>query len=1781
MIKKEFVSSPGALQADSSLVDVLRWRAHHQADQQAYTFLADGELQESSLSYAELDLRARAIGKTLQRFQISGKRVLLLYPSGLDYITAFFGCLYTGAVAVPAYPPRSNRSLTRIQSIVNDSQATVILTNAQILAQAQRWFAHVPSLALLQWIATDDIADAAGETWQEPPRDEEALAFLQYTSGSTAAPKGVMISQKNMLHNLQDIQELIRSPVPHVGVSWLPIFHDMGLIACVLQATYAGFPMVLMAPTAFLQRPLRWLQAISRYGATFSCAPNFAYELCVSRKTPEDLAELDLSTWQYAISGAEPIRAATLRRFAEAFQGCGFQEEAFAPSYGLAEGTLLVTSNTRMPPAAKVFDASALKLHRVVELPESAQNETQTLVGNGFPAQTSGQTMVIVNPDTLTRCPADEVGEIWLAGESIAQGYWNNPTETEKTFGAFLPETGEGPFLRTGDLGFLLEGNLFITGRLKDLIILRGQNYYPQDIELTVAQSHPALRPESGAAFTIEVVEEHGFGLAMGSEERLVVVQEVLRHQNETKDIIAAIRQAIAEMYEIEVYAIVLVKYGSILKTSSGKIQRRACREYFLAGEFAVIDSDILLNSATTSTLPQSGKRFSSALLHAVGREEAYELLEGYFLEHISQLLGVETQELHAQQTLGYFGLDSLKMAQLKNCIDVDFEIDLPISSFFLDSELSVLIAETLDLIHQGSGLPKGPALIRREQQTLDEPLSFNQEQLWFLDQLQPGSSLYTIPVAFLLQGELDVSALERGIQTLVQRHEMLRAIFARVDDLPVQRIMPLRADPLPLIDLRERDAEEREQAALQLVMQEVHRPFDLSRGPLFRVQVLRLEEQKHVLLLTMHHSISDEWSLAVFFQELRLCYAGEEAALPPLPVRYTDYVHWQRQMQYTEEMAEHLAYWQAQLQGLEALELPLDHARPAIQTYQGQQYTFALPAGLTEKLKALSRERGVTLYMTLLASFQVLLARYSGQQDIVVGTPIAQRGKTAFENMIGYFVNMLALRVHLNATLRFDEVLERVRETCVDAYTHQDLPFLKLVEELQPARDASRNPLFQVFFTMQADALKRFDFPGLSVQPWELASTTAKFDLNWSIGENEQGLVGYITYNTDLFAATTIAQMASHWEILLQGIVANPEQAVYELPLLKEREARQILQEQNATTHPYAVEQCLHELFAAQARRTPDSLALVYEDQHLTYGELDRRVHLLASHLAQMLQPGTPVGICLERSPDMALGLLAILKCGGVAVPLDPIQPPERLAFILGETRLSVVVTHTALLAGFPAETHQLHFVCLDQDWEQPGSASTSTPGRTCSSAFPAYIIYTSGSTGTPKGVMNTHRALHNRLAWMLEAVSFTAADRVAQKTALSFDASLWEFFVPWMVGACLVMARPGGHQDSVYLCSLLQEEAITVLQLVPSMLRTLVQEPAFATNETLRHLFCGGEALSLETLRRFYALSSAQLHNLYGPTEASIDATYWFCEPEWIERVPIGRPIANMEIYILDAQMQPLPNGCIGEIYLGGSGLALGYIQRSDLTAERFLPHPFSQQAGARLYRTGDKARYRPDGLIEYLGRNDHQTKLRGYRIELGEIEAVLHRYKDIKQSVVVVHQTGQGEPHLVAYVVAHPEATLVLNELRQYLLAHLPFYMLPGHILPVSAFPYLNNGKLDYQALPAPPEASQDTLQGQAAEDISGYSPTETMLCELCASYLQVAQVSRSANFFELGGHSLLATRVINRIRDAYTIEVPLPLLFASATIAEFGRLIDTIVLAQDSALPSEELREEGIL
>jgi amino acid adenylation domain-containing protein/non-ribosomal peptide synthase protein (TIGR01720 family) len=1059
-------------------------------------------------------------------------------------------------------------------------------------------------------------------------------------------------------------------------------------------------------------------------------------------------------------------------------------------------------------------------------------------------------------------------------------------------------------------------------------------------------------------------------------------------------------------------------------------------------------------------------------------------------------------------------------------------------------------------------------------------PLSFAQQRLWFLDQLESGSASYNLPAVVSLKGQLNIGALEAAINEIVRRHEILRTTFLTVDGRAAQRIAPVLS--LPLTRIKVSNSSEREQAVevRRLISEESRRPFDLAHGPLIRVSLLQLNEQEHVLLLTMHHIITDGWSMGVLLRELGVLYDAfsneRPSPLPELSIQYTDFAHWQQSWLRGDVLARQLAYWRERLAGAPpTLELPSDKPRPVVQSFRGAAYKFVLPQDLLRQLNELSRREGATLFMTLLATFMTLLYRYTQQEDIVVGTPIANRTSSEMEDLIGFFVNTLLMRAGMSGDKSFHELLSEVRETTLGAYAHQDIPFEKLVEELQPQRDMSRSPLFQVMFVLQNVPMQALELPGLNLKLASTDTGTSKFDLTLYMEETNYSLVGIWEYNTDLFEESTIERMGGHFQGLLRAIVAQPYQALRMLPLLTASEHHQLC-DWNQTTAAYPQEVCLHELFEAQVQRTPEHIAVSFQDHKLTYRELNRRANQLAHQLRLLgVGPEVLVGLLMERSVGMMVALLGILKAGGAYLPLDPSYPQERLSFMLADTKAPVLLMQDGraeLLSDYQGMTLSLDergllVIARNSTGERSGTECEQTPASGVSAGNLSYVIYTSGSTGRPKGAMNTHGAICNRLLWMQEAYGLGEEDRVLQKTPISFDVSVWELFWPLLTGARLVLAEPGGHRDSEYLWEVIKREQITTLHFVPSMLNVFL-EAGVAGKERLasvRRVICSGEALSYETQERFYALGAqAELHNLYGPTEAAVDVTWWACERGSERRVvPIGKPVANTQCYVLDEWGGPVPVGVSGELYLGGVQVGRGYLGRGELTAERFVPDAYGAVSGGRLYRTGDSVRLLEDGNLEYLGRLDHQVKLRGQRIELGEIEAALGVHPAIRNVVVLIREDSPGDRRLVAYIVAEAHERPTVTELRTFLQEQLPDYMIPAVFVTLDELPLTPNGKVDRKALPIPDQSRPDLDQ----TFIAARTAAEDVLTEIWSQALGVEQIGIHDNFFELGGDSILSIQIINKASQAGLNFTPRQ-LFQHQSIAALAAVasIDTAIEAE---------------
>lgn len=1050
-------------------------------------------------------------------------------------------------------------------------------------------------------------------------------------------------------------------------------------------------------------------------------------------------------------------------------------------------------------------------------------------------------------------------------------------------------------------------------------------------------------------------------------------------------------------------------------------------------------------------------------------------------------------------------------------------------------------------------------------EQTSIFPLSFEQQRLWFFHQLEPQLPLYNVPIVHQLNGRLDRTALEQSLNDVVGHHEILRTTFEMVDGQPAQVIHPTLTIELPVVDLRPFSASEREQEIARWIEKEALAAFDLVNGPLLRARLLHSREEEYIFLLTVHHIIFDDSSVDILFRDLQACYKarkeGRLAALAELSIQYADYAVWQREWQ--EQASDSLlAYWKQQMKDAPAvLELPTDRPRPPVQTYQGDLYSFTLPPELAQALEELSKQEGSTLFMTLLAAFQLLLARYTEQRDIIVGSPIINRNRVEIESVIGFFVNMLALRTDLTGNPTFRQLLKRVRKVVLDAYAHLDLPFEKLVDGLQIPRDPSHTPLFQVMFALQNASTTSLQLSGLEVRQFEKTSKTARFDLSLIMITGKE-LSGVVEYNTDLFEKATIARVMEHFQNLLAGIVASPDLPVFRLPMVTATEREQLLQAINATAQDYPRETCFCQLFEAQVEKTPGSVAVVFEKQALTYRELNERANQLAHYLQRVgVGPEVPVGMYLERSLEMVIGLLGVLKAGGVYIPLDPAYPRERLAFILADARVPVLLTQQQLVPELPP--HQARVICLDSDQELLARERSENPWSRATADNLAYIIYTSGSTGKPKGVMISQRALVNFLCFMRERLAITAQDRMLATTSLSFDIAGLELYLPLLAGASVILVSREAIVDGHQLVRAIDTSQATLMQMTPAGWRMLI-EAGWQGYRKLR-LLCGGEALSQE-LARALLTKGADLVNLYGPTETTIwSALHAVQHAE--SAIPLGQPIANTQIYILDALMQPVPPGVPGELYISGDGLARGYLNRPELSAERFVPHPFSEVPGTRLYRTGDLVRYRTHGSIEFLGRIDHQVKIRGFRIELGEIEAILREHQAIRDALVMVREDRPKHELLVAYLVAEQESILSAESLRDYLGTRLPGYMLPAAFVFLDAFPLTPNGKVDRQRFPIPTIRPSEVDKGYVAPR----RLIEALLADIWAEVLAVEQIGVYDNLFDLGGDSIRCVQIATRVQQVGLAITPKQLL----RYQTIDRLVNHLLARQQSAEQVEKI------
>ena len=1366
-----------------TFVDVLRMRASELPDQIAYTFLADGETEEAAFTYRDLDRRARAIGAKLQSLRKPGDRILLIYHPSLEYVAAFLGCLYAGMVAVPAYPPRLNRKLSRLQAIVEDAEISFALTVDSILSGIRRASAEIPFLRNMEWAPTDKYGADLGSGWREPAVNRESIALLQYTSGSTGAPKGVALTHENLLYNSSLLAQAFRYNRSSHCVSWLPAYHDMGLIGGVLQPLYGGFRGTFMSPAAFLQRPLRWLQAISRYNATISGGPNFAYELCVARISEQQKESLDLSKWTVAFCGAEPVRVETLDRFSSAFAVCGFNREALSPCYGLAEATLIVSGGreSRLP-RIKSLPSDTIKegLDGASIAPRSVRNIVSC--GNTLP----GQQIIIVDPRTMTRCEDDVVGEIWVSGPSVAKGYFNRAAETDETFRAQTAEAQKGAFLRTGDLGFLSGGELFVTGRLKDLIIIRGVNHYPQDVEYTVENSHPALRPNCCAAFSINV----------DGQERLVVVAEVVAHfRREPETVIEQIRRSVVEEHDAPLYSLCLIKTGSIPKTSSGKIRRQTCRAHFLEGELKIL-------AQWTDGAPKGSFHLDY--------EEKVKLsdvngVERWLASLVAAKVKIGADDIDLNQPVAGYGLDSLGTTELAHTLQTTLGVSIPATMFYQDFSLKEL-AELAFKLQRSSSAEAKP---RPQEEVTEFRLSRGQQALYFIHQLETEAPIHNLIMAGRVRGELGVTALRRAFQRLIDRHQALRANFFSTPTGPMQIAAERMEVCFQEVDARLWTDEELNGRTLS----NASRRFDLENDPLLRITLYQRDDD-WLLLIVVHHLVVNLWSLGLLLKDLGRFYLEEgggrvAAPTPPAPW-FSDFVDWQEHMLSGEEGGRLRRYWADQLSGhLPALDMPTDRPRPAKQTHNGDSHSFKIEPHLVRELERLNHAYGVTLFTSLAALFESFLYRYTGLHDILLGTLAHNRGMARFADVVGYFVNPIVLRGTFFDDPSFASFLTRMKHTVLGALSHQAYPFALLVEDLQPVRSAGYSPLIQTMLVFQmanfpgleklaqiavGHAGGPLNIGGLELESASLSQNVAQFDLTLKVTAAENGIVGSLEYNSDLFERTTITRMLEHFLALIEGAVYSPELPISGLPIVRKAELEQLIYEWNRTELAYPEEKCIHTLIEEQVGRTPDARVICFAQEQLTYDELNARANQLAHYLAGLgVVPEARVGICIERSIEMVVGLIGILKAGGSYVPLDPLYPRDRISLMINEAGLSAIITQQRLRSILPSTA--VPVVCLDLNRAEISRESRLNPQSAVCPDNLSYIIFTSGSTGKPKGVMVSHRNVNNFFHAMGSSSLDGRPGRWLAVTSVSFDISVLELLWTLTRGFCVIIHAEQDH--------------------------------------------------------------------------------------------------------------------------------------------------------------------------------------------------------------------------------------------------------------------------------------------------------------------------------------------------------------------------------------------------
>ncbi|WP_143870267.1 non-ribosomal peptide synthetase [Catenovulum sediminis] len=1765
------------MQANNIIDSLANW-AKKTPNANAFTFLlANGTSQ--TLSYANLYDRSQKIARQLKQHIQPNQAVLLCFAPGLQFVETFYACLIAGVVAIPLYPPRANQKQARISAVLQSSGAQVILTDTA---------AHN---AVAKSLA-DGAPQATILNLQPPASDEQVvekgafsdIAFLQYTSGSTGAPKGVVVTHNNIVANLDALVEATGANTKDVFVNWLPVFHDLGLINTVLLPVYLGSHSVLMAPAQFIREPLFWLSAIDKFNGSICGGPNFAFDHCVQKLNQSQLAQLNLSSWRVAFNAAEPINADTLTAFSNLCKPADFDKAAFFPSYGMAEATVFICGRFYQQSSVRYFDRQALNQGRAISIhiqsSEHLAHNTSALLSCG--RTPSEHAIKIVDRESQTECAEGHIGEIWFNGPSVASGYWQNVQQSQQTFNNRLNNSdSQSVFLKTGDLGFVLNQELFIVGRCKDLIIVNGQNIYPQDIEWLVIDCSDELERLSCAAFSLPQHNLQQDNLHQNdlhqNHSHLAVAVEVKRSRLRSfKDIAKvetvakAIRARIAQELEITIEHVLFLAPGQLPKTSSGKVQRAATAHLLQQSElniYARSDLPKLMAQSADMTGISTNIELSETQQNLAGSGSTISLqLKKIWMRLLSCTLD-ELDNLDIPFTA--LGGDSIKLMTLAAEIEREFSVHLDESALYAN----LTLAQQLLLIQTSSENTHSQITALGLQQG---KLSAAQNRLWFLQQVVPDSRMLNISVQLKFSGDFEQSAFTTAWHACLKRHPVLTAGFCQQGDEIVMRFAMYPEQDLQKIDLTGQDENQIARQLAELKQQYENCHFDLLSQPVYQAHLVNETEQQSHFFFCVHHIVADAWSFKIFLEDLSDYYHrirnAEVAELAQIDINYLDYAVWQEKQLSAEKQQNLSNFWQQTLSPMPAtLALPFDYSPTKEKSYRGGKVSRTI-TGLHPQLEAFAKSQNVTVFAAYCAVYQILLSRISGQLDVVIGTDVINRENASLQQVFGFFVNQIALRTELTLDDTMQEVVAKCQNTVSAAQVHQFLPFEQVVELVDKAGDLSRSPVFQVKFLLNPSPLKALQLADVKIEQQALPVQHAQYDLTFAVDFELDGSAQLnCHFDGALFAPSTVGQLADSYLHILNQLLVHSDKCLSQVEYLTPNQ-QQIL-EQYSTGQKVEVTQHFTDGLAHFADETPDKIACITEHHQFSYAEINQRANQLAHLLLAVGVQNSVVGISLAQSDELLVALCAIGKIGATFVPLDPGYPPERLSFMLADSEASFLLGDSETLPVL-ADDFLGTMLNLQEFSELLSVQSGENPAVKIAAESLAYILYTSGSTGQAKGVKVSYAALNNLCNWYLD-FSKTTADSVAlQLIPFGFDASIKNYFVPLMAGAQLVLVNQPSF-DAECVLALIKRYKVTTTNCIPSVFSALVslaKSQDYSALASFQFVAFGGERLEFAHFKDWILSSAfnASIANIYGPTECTdISAAHLLSAQQAVSRAqdenqlaqafPIGRPIQNCQLVLLTEQAEnqfsrTMP-GAVGEIFITGRCLAEGYMQ--SLTNQgKFVQLP---QASTLFYRTGDYAKWNQQAELIYCGRADEQVKINGVRIELAEIESVLSEHPALDKVCVLFKQD-----RLVAYVQSAALNPPTPEQCRNIVKAKLPSVMVPHQVIFVDVFATLPNGKIDRNKL-----AQIRVTEAKPNVDfVAPKTPVETILISCIEDVLKKQKVSMSDNFFELGGDSILSVQLVAQLQNQ-GVQLAVKDIFDAPTFSELVLLVTQQAATTDAA------------